>query len=135
MPCLILPRYCTPLTNFYDPIVVILSSSHYSLLPSFFFPLFYLRPSSPSSFHSLLFLSFLLLPSTPSLPLISSDSVPYRVLERVWDDPFAASFIEPVDCDTYDDYLGTLFVLHCIVLYFEVCLCCDEWVLIKFCHY
>lgn len=29
-----------------------------------------------------------------------------RVLERVWDDPFAASFIEPVDCDTYDDYLG-----------------------------
>ena len=25
----------------------------------------------------------------------------------MWDDPFAASFIEPVDCDTYDDYLGT----------------------------
>ena len=29
-----------------------------------------------------------------------------RVLERVWDDPFAASFIEPVDCEMYDDYLG-----------------------------
>lgn len=34
-------------------------------------------------------------------------SVCCRVLERVWDDPFAVSFIEPVDCEMYDDYLGT----------------------------
>ena len=78
-----------------------ISSKHLILLPS------------PSSFHTLLLFSLLPLPFTPSITLISSYSDPYRVLERVWDDPFAASFIEPVDCDTYDDYLGNLFVLYC----------------------
>ena len=28
-----------------------------------------------------------------------------RVLERLWDDPFAVSFVEPVDSSLYDDYL------------------------------
>jgi hypothetical protein len=28
-----------------------------------------------------------------------------KVLERIWDDPFAASFQEPVDTELYDDYL------------------------------
>ena len=43
------------------------------------------------------------------------------MLERVWDDPFAASFIEPVDCDTYDDYLGMCLysVLVCVI--FKIC--------------
>lgn len=37
-----------------------------------------------------------------------------RVLERVWDDPFAVSFIEPVDCDTYDDYLDVVETPMCL---------------------
>ena len=28
-----------------------------------------------------------------------------HVLERVWDDGFSVSFVDPVDTDTYDDYL------------------------------
>ena len=31
-----------------------------------------------------------------------------KVLERLWDDPFAVSFIEPVDTDQYDDYLDVV---------------------------
>ena len=52
------------------------------------------------------------------------------MLERVWDDPFAASFIEPVDCDTYDDYLGmclySIFVFSKHVL---IMLCKDKWMI------
>ena len=32
----------------------------------------------------------------------------HKVLERLWDDPFAVSFIEPVDTDLYDDYLDVV---------------------------
>ena len=28
-----------------------------------------------------------------------------RVLERIWDDPYASSFVDPVDTDLYEDYL------------------------------
>ena len=28
-----------------------------------------------------------------------------KVLERIWDDPYAASFVEPVNTDLFDDYL------------------------------
>ena len=28
-----------------------------------------------------------------------------RVLDRIWDDPFASSFVDPVDTDLYEDYL------------------------------
>ena len=31
-----------------------------------------------------------------------------KVLERVWDDPLAAGFVEPVDTELYDDYLDTV---------------------------
>jgi hypothetical protein len=28
-----------------------------------------------------------------------------KVLERIWDDPYAVSFVDPVDCDVFEDYL------------------------------
>ena len=79
----------------------LLRSLFSSLIPSFF--LLYFFPSPLLHFILILFSPLLPSSSLSSPPLFSSL---LRVLERVWDDPFAVSFIETVDTDTYDDYLG-----------------------------
>ena len=49
----------------------------------------------------------------------------HKVLERLWDDPFAVSFIEPVDTELYDDYLDVVeqgMVTHQLQPYLLTCL-------------
>ena len=84
----------------------LLRSLFSSLIPSFF--LLYFFPSPLLHFILILFSPLLPSSSLSSPPLSSPPlfSSLLRVLERVWDDPFAVSFIETVDTDTYDDYLG-----------------------------